>query len=103
MKAFPRAATRTLRKPNPFLGLDWRALACAVALASGAFALPTDADAPLRVSGNQRYLIDRHDVPFLLQGDAAWSLIANVTKEDAATYLKNRHAKGFNAVLVNLI
>ena len=42
-------------------------------------------------------------VPFLLQGDAAWSLIANLTSEDAEIYLKNRHAKGFNAVLVNLI
>jgi hypothetical protein len=60
-------------------------------------------DQPLRISANGRYLIDRHDVPFLLQGDAAWSLIANLSNEDAERYLKDRHDKGFNAVLVNLL
>ena len=78
-------------------------LACAAILSAGALTQPPDSDAPLRVSANHRYLIDRHDVPFLLQGDAAWSLIANATNEEAASYLKNRRAKGFNAVLVNLI
>ena len=29
----------------------------------------------LRVSANRRYLVDQSGVPFLLQGDAAWSLI----------------------------
>ena len=86
--------------------LGWRllvGLACLAALAGGVAAQPADADAPLRISGNHRDLIDRHDVPFLLHGDAAWSLIANVTKEEAAAYLQNRRAKGFNAILVNLI
>jgi hypothetical protein len=95
-----RARAISRRAPIP----GWRLLACLVAaLAGGAFAQPADADAPLRICGNHRYLIDRHDVPFLLQGDAAWSLIANVTKEEAAAYLQNRRAKGFNAILVNLI
>ncbi len=62
-----------------------------------------EADAPLHISSNQRYLVDRNDRPFLLQGDAAWSLIANLSREDAAVYLSNRRAKGFNAILVNLI
>jgi hypothetical protein len=60
-------------------------------------------DAPLRVSKSQRYLVDRSGKPFLLQGDAAWSLIANLSKEDAAAYLADRRSRGFNAVLVNLI
>jgi hypothetical protein len=47
--------------------------------------------------------VDSRGTPYLLQGDAGWSLIANTTKEEATAYLQNRHAKGFNAVLVNLI
>jgi hypothetical protein len=61
------------------------------------------ADRPLRLSANHRYLVDRSGAPFLLQGDAGWSLIVNLTNEDAAAYLRDRRAKGFNAVVVNLI
>jgi hypothetical protein len=64
---------------------------------------PAEADPPLRVSENHRYLVDRKGAPFLLQGDAGWSLIANLTKEDADRYLRNRRDKGFSAILVNLI
>lgn len=58
---------------------------------------------PFRVSENHRYLIDPQGQPVLFQADAGWSLIANLTKEDATTYLENRRAMGFNAILVNLI
>ena len=58
---------------------------------------------PLRLSENHRYLVGRDGAPFLLQGDAAWSLIANLSREDAAAYLRDRAARGFNAVVVNLI
>ncbi len=71
--------------------------------AGRAGAEPDDADAPLRVSANHRYLVDRKGAPFLLQGDAAWSLIANTTREEADLYLRNRRAKGFSAILINLI
>jgi len=92
-----------IQKPSSFPSFDLRLVAFILATACGTFAQTSDMDAPFRVSGNQRYLVDRHGVPFLLQGDAAWSLIANVTNEEASAYLKNRQAKGFNAVLVNLI
>lgn len=81
----------------------WLMPVCMAALAGGAGAQPAENDPPFRISENQRYLIDRRGTPFLLQGDAAWSIIANATKEDAAAYLENRHAKGFSAILVNLI
>ncbi|HUJ44054.1 MAG TPA: glycoside hydrolase family 140 protein [Opitutaceae bacterium] len=84
-------------------GVAWRLLIQLAVLATGLSAPPMDPSAPLRISGSHRYLIDRRDVPFLLQGDAAWSLIANTNKEDAAVYLRNRREKGFNAILVNLI
>ncbi|MDH6233255.1 hypothetical protein M2281_003866 [Mesorhizobium soli] len=58
---------------------------------------------PLKVSANNRYLIDSADNPILLAGDAAWSLIAQLTREDVDLYLNDRQARGFNAILVNLI
>ena len=58
---------------------------------------------PLKISNNRRFLTDQNGAPFLLQGDAAWSLLAQTTKEDAELYLQDRAKKGFNSILVNLI
>jgi len=58
---------------------------------------------PLKISANHRYLVDQSGRPFLIQGDAAWSLIVGLDKADVETYLKNRQAKGFNTIIVNLL
>jgi Protein of unknown function (DUF4038)/Putative collagen-binding domain of a collagenase len=58
---------------------------------------------PISVSADRRRLVDADDRPFLIQGDAAWSIIANATYEDAVEYLDDRRAKGFNTILVNLV
>jgi hypothetical protein len=58
---------------------------------------------PLRASSNHRYLVDQSGAPFLVQGDAAWSLISGLTKEDAERYLDARKRQGFNSIIVNLI
>lgn len=58
---------------------------------------------PLKISANRRYLTDQKDTPFLLQGDAPWSLIVGLTKEEAERYMDNRRQKHFNALMVNLI
>ena len=58
---------------------------------------------PLHVEAGKRYLVDAQGNPFLLQGDAAWSLIVQLTNEQADQYLEDRRQKGFNTVLVNLI
>ena len=58
---------------------------------------------PLRPSFNKRYIVDQNNKPFLLQGDAAWSMIAQLNRSDADIYLANRSANGFNIVMVNLI
>jgi hypothetical protein len=58
---------------------------------------------PLSISADRRRLLDADGLPFLVQGDAAWSLIANLTYDDAIHYLDDRRAKGFNTVLVNLV
>jgi hypothetical protein len=64
---------------------------------------PAAAAFPLSVAPSGRYLVDAKGTPFRIQGDAAWSLIANLTDAEAVTYLDDRAARGFNAVLVNLL
>jgi hypothetical protein len=58
---------------------------------------------PLSISSNNRYLVDANNQPFLIHGDTAWSLIADLTREDADIYLQDRAARGFNTLLINLI
>ena len=55
------------------------------------------------MEAEKRYLVDASGHPFLLHADAAWSLIADLSKEDAERYLEDRRKRGFNAVLVSLL
>jgi hypothetical protein len=48
-------------------------------------------------------LLDPAGRPVLLEGDAAWSLIANATIEGATLYLDERRALGFNTIMVSVI
>jgi hypothetical protein len=63
----------------------------------------TDVALPLRVAPDRRHLVDQEGRALLIQGDAPWSLIVNTTYEDAAWFLDQRRAQGFNLVLINLI
>lgn len=58
---------------------------------------------PVKLSANGRYLEDRNGRPFLLHGDTGWSLIVQLTQEDAEAYLEDRRQKGFNSTVVNLL
>jgi hypothetical protein len=58
---------------------------------------------PLQVAAGGRYLVDAAGRPFLLQGDAGWSLIAGLTDAEADIYLEDRRRRGFNTILVNLL
>ena len=58
---------------------------------------------PLHVEAGKHYLVDARGRPFLMHGDAAWSLLVQLTHEDAAAYLEDRRQKGFNTVIVELI
>jgi len=58
---------------------------------------------PLHVEAGKRYLLDAQNRPFLIQGDAPWSLISRLTNEDAELYLDTRRQQGFNTVMVELI
>ena len=59
---------------------------------------------PLKVNRQtKRFLMDQDNRPFFWSGDAAWSLIAQASMEDAEFYLDNRMSKGFSVIMVNLI
>jgi hypothetical protein len=58
---------------------------------------------PLTVKPGRRYLQDAAGTPFLIHGDTAWSLIAQLTREEVDQYLDDRRARGFNTILVSLI
>jgi hypothetical protein len=58
---------------------------------------------PLHLSKNHRYLVDRRGVPFMIVGDSPQALIGNLSVKDAAAYIANRRAAGFDALWVNLL
>ncbi|NRC55951.1 DUF4038 domain-containing protein [Mesorhizobium sediminum] len=58
---------------------------------------------PLRINDGGSYLVDADDRPFLLHGDTAWSLIAELTREEVEVYLADRRSRGFNTLVVSLI
>ena len=58
---------------------------------------------PLTVASTARHVVDQSAKPFLLVGDAAWSLFAALSDADAEFYLENRKQHGFTAVLANLL
>jgi hypothetical protein len=49
------------------------------------------------------FLTDTNGKPFFWLGDAAWSLIAQLSREEADFYLDDRSRKGFTVVMVSLI
>ncbi|HSR99640.1 MAG TPA: DUF4038 domain-containing protein [Kofleriaceae bacterium] len=58
---------------------------------------------PLAVSADRASLVAHDGTPFLLHGEAAWSLIAQLSTSGAMQYLADRRTRGVNAVIANLI
>jgi hypothetical protein len=58
---------------------------------------------PLRIAEAGTHLEDASGHPFLVNGDTAWSLIAELRREEVESYLADRRQRGFNALLVNLV
>ncbi len=52
----------------------------------------------LKVSDNNRYLIQEDGAPFFWAGDTAWELFHRCTTEDALYYLTERARQGFNVI-----
>lgn len=59
--------------------------------------------APLRLSDNGRYFLDRKGQPFFWLGDTLWNLYRAYSPDEARAILENRKAKGFSVILVMLI
>ena len=58
---------------------------------------------PIKLSPSGTYLLDHDDRPTIINGDTAWSVIVQLTKQDAELYLTDRANKGYNLILVNLL
>lgn len=77
-----------------------------VTLISGAWtgsARAAEAVYPVKVSANNRYLVDQNNAPFLITGDCPQSLTVNLTTAQADSYFSNRQAHGFNTMWINLV
>lgn len=104
--------TRSLQLTRRDVATTLAGLAAMSGLAAGSPAMASppagapraDASAlPIRVERGKPYLTDAKGNPFLLHGDTAWSLIGDLTREDALHYLDDRHRRGFNTLVVSLI
>ena len=58
---------------------------------------------PLHISENGQALVDQEGSPFLVVGDAAWSMVVQLDQDETDAYLSARRSQGFNTLLVNLI
>ncbi|SFJ05595.1 glycoside hydrolase family 140 protein [Planctomicrobium piriforme] len=59
---------------------------------------PAKITSPLKVHESGRYLVDGKGEPFFFLGDTAWELFHRLNREEAAKYLDDRAAKGFNVI-----
>lgn len=88
--AAPSAGDTATDGPGPAAGRTWR----------------TTQDEPpfvVGVSADGRTFVDQHGAPLLVRGDSPWSLLTDLTPDEARTYLERRHEQGFNAVVVALV
>ncbi len=52
----------------------------------------------LKVSDNQRFLVQEDGTPFFWLGDTAWELFHRCDREEAEMYLEKRAEQGFNVL-----
>src|SRR5258706_15702950 len=58
---------------------------------------------PLKGNGNNLYLVDQKNTPFLMVGDSPQNLITNLSPKEAAAFMANRRRYGINALWINLL
>lgn len=81
-----------------------RLVVCAaLALFTAAGSAAAAPSLPLKLSEDGRRLVDQDGIPFLVNGDAGWSVIVELTKAEAEIYLEDRRQKGFTLIMVNLL
>ncbi len=72
-------------------------LSCLIACAS--HVAVADVVYPLKISTNGRFLTDQSGVPFLVNGDTAWTLVNELSRAQVSQYFQNCQANGINAVM----
>jgi hypothetical protein len=75
-------------------------LVSAVVFAGNALSQPVF---PLKIGQSGRYFVDQNEVPFFIHGDTPWSLIGQVSREDAELYIQDAASRGFNSIIVTLV
>ena len=100
-----RPVMRATRRGAVFgIGASWAVAACSSALPPPPeIQRAAPAPFPLSRAANARHLVDAAGAPFMLHGDTAWSLIADLPREDVLRYLDDRASRGFNTILVSLL
>jgi hypothetical protein len=58
---------------------------------------------PLKLSGNNRYLVDQNNAPFLINQASSWGLIQSLSTADATLYMDELQKRGFNTLMVSII
>ncbi len=58
---------------------------------------------PLKVSTDGRHLVDQNNVPFIITGESAWTMLTELSDSNVDTYLNDRQARGFNTIMVMLV
>jgi hypothetical protein len=102
-KCFAHSAARVLLGGAIFLAPMPRALAQNARTDVG---IPGSPDGPvywLKASGNNRYLVDQNNAPFLMIGDSPQHLITNLSQKEAAAFMANRRGYGINTLWINLL
>ena len=69
-----------------------------ILMMAAAFSSESSAVQYLRVSENNRFLVQEDGQPFFWLGDTAWELFHRLGKADTEHYLKTRAQQGFNMV-----
>jgi hypothetical protein len=58
---------------------------------------------PLKISANRRYLVDQNNIPFLIVGDDPQTMVTQISTADAASFMENRAAHGYNALWIDVL
>jgi hypothetical protein len=58
---------------------------------------------PLKVGPTHRYLVDQRGRPFFIVGDSPQALIGKLSLDEAAMFIADRRAAGFNSLLIDLL
>ena len=62
------------------------------------FATMLNSPAQIRVSDNQKFLVDKNGKPFFWVGDTDWELFHRMNREQAAEFINTRSEQGFNVL-----